>query len=410
MIADKNQLGYVDTNLSSEPHREEQVLETPFHEGVARACKTNHWFDWKGYTTPHSFTEVEFEYFAIRSSAALFDLTPMTKYKIEGPDATDYLNRLVTRNMSKVGVGRVAYAVWCNDDGQVMDDGTLFHLQENVWRLCSQERCLDWMRWSAVGFDVEITDETAEVAALSLQGPTSCSILRAMGLEGIENLKPFGITYFPFEGAELVVSRTGFTGDLGYELWTSNDKAMPLWNQLMAAGKDYMIHPMGADALDIARIEAGFVQAGVDFMPAEVVIRPGRTRSPYELGLGWLVDLSKPVFNGRKALIKEQAEGSRFRFAKLDIDGNKPANNSFIFNKNGDKVGTVTSAAWCPTAKSNVAFACLDMPWGKDSDALFAEIYYQRELEWTRVLAPCRVSDKPTFNPARRRITPAGNS
>jgi len=184
---------------------------------------------------------------------------------------------------------------------------------------------------------------------------------------------------------------------------------MPLWNQLMAAGKDYMIHPMGADALDIARIEAGFVQAGVDFMPAEVVIRPGRTRSPYELGLGWLVDLSKPVFNGRKALIKEQAEGSRFRFAKLDIDGNKPANNSFIFNKNGDKVGTVTSAAWCPTAKSNVAFACLDMPWGKESDSLFAEIYYQRELEWTRVLAPCRVSDKPTFNPARRRITPAGD-
>ena len=184
-----------------------------------------------------------------------------------------------------------------------------------------------------------------------------------MGLEGLDQLKPFGLTEFDFEGETLMVSRTGFTGDLGYELWIAPHKAEALWDRLFEAGRPFIIRPFGTDALEMARIEAGFLQAGVDFMPAEEAVRNGRSRSPFELGLGWLVDLDKPVFNGRRALLREQAEGSRYRFAILDVDGNKPAHHSFIL-KGGKQVGTVTSAAWCPTAKTNVAFAQIEMPHG----------------------------------------------
>jgi aminomethyltransferase len=312
----------------------------------------------------------------------------------------------VTRNVSKIREGRVGYTVWCDDAGQVLDDGTIFHLAENDYRICAYARATEWLAWSAMGFDVEIIDETHDVAALAVQGPTSCSCLQAMGLVGLEDLKPFGLTYFDFEGEQLMVSRTGFTGDLGYELWIAPEKAEALWDALFAAGEDFLIKPFGSDALNMARIETGFIQAGVDFVPAEEVVRLGRSRSPFELGLDWLVDLDKPVFNGKKALVKEKRDGSRYRFVILDVDGNKPADHSFIM-KGNKVVGSVTSAAWCPTAKSNVAFAQLEMPYGNVGEEFVAEIYYQRELHWTRVLAPCKVVEAAIFNPPRRKVTPA---
>jgi aminomethyltransferase len=384
------------------------MLTTPFHSRIAAACELNCWGDWMGYTTPNAYTDVELEYFAVRNAAGVFDLTPMNKYRITGNDAEAYLNRLVTRDVSKIGVGRVGYTVWCDEAGQVMDDGTIFHLAENDYRICAYARATDWLHWSALGFDVTIEDETAEVAALAVQGPTSCAALTAMGLVGLDQLKPFGLTEFDFEGEPLVVSRTGFTGDLGYELWIAPHKAEALWDRLFESGEPYLIKPFGTHALEMARIEAGFLQAGVDFMPAEEVVRNGRSRSPFELGLGWLVDMEKSVFNGRRALQQELANGSRYRFAILDVDGNKPANHSFVL-KGNKQVGTVTSAAWCPTAKSNVAFAQIEMPHGAVGEELVAEIYYQRELHWTRVLAPCKVIDAPVFSHPRRRATPPGN-
>ncbi len=268
---------------------------------------------------------------------------------------------------------------------------------------------MDWLQWSAEGFDVNIVDETDEVAALAVQGPTSCATLRKMGLEGLQDLKPFGIATFPFKGAELMISRTGYTGDLGYELWIDPAEAETLWDALFAAGKDHMIRPMGSQALGLVRIEAGFIMAWEDFVPAEQVVRHGRARSPFELGLGWLVDFDKGHFTGRKALLDEKKHGSRFRFVKLDVDGNKPAEHSFILNKADQVVGHVTSAAWCPTAKSNIALASLHMPWGEVTDELYAEIYYTRELHWTRLLAPCKVVSGSIYEPERRRMTPAPN-
>lgn len=383
------------------------MLRTAFHDRVQALNQSNSWYDWKGYTSPSSYEVVEFEYFAIRNATAVFDLCPMTKYRIEGPDSEAYLNRLMTRDIGKLKVGRVGYSVWCDDQGQVQDDGTVFHLADNVYRLCSQERCLDWLCWSALGFDVQISDETAAIAALAVQGPTSCATLRAMGFDGLEMLKPFGMRNFPFANGEVMISRTGFTGDLGYEVWTTPDLALPLWDALFEAGRDHLIRAIGSQALNIARIEAGFIQAGVDFVPAEQTIRPGRARSPFELGLGWLVDFNKPHFTGRKALLAEQKNGSRHRFVKLDVEGNKPAEHSFIFNARKQVVGTVTSAAWCPSAKTNIAFASLEMPWGLPEHRLSAEIYYNRELKWTRLMAKCRVITDPVFDPERRRMTPA---
>ena len=388
------------------PERHTMLLTTPFHSRVEAMCDVNDWGNWMGFTTPNAYFDVELEYFAIRSTTGVFDLSPMNKYRITGPDAEAYLNRMVTRDVSKIRVNRVGYAVWCNDAGEVMDDGTIFRLGKEDFRLCSYQRADEWLEWCKLGFDVTISNETEDLAALAVQGPTSCTILSLLGLEDLNQLKPFGIAYYTFNGAPLMVSRTGFTGDLGYEVWIAPEHAEALWDQLFELGRDYLIKPIGSYALDIARIEAGFLQAHVDFVPAEEVVRPGRARSPLELGLEWLVDFKKPLFNGRSALLQEKAKGSRYRFALLDVEGNKPAHHSFIL-KGDQQVGTVTSAAWCPTAKSNLAYAQIEMPHGAVGDELVAEIYYQRELHWTRLLAPCKVIDAPLFNPKRRRQTPA---
>ena len=389
------------------PERDRRYRESPFHARLVSACETNEWYQWKEYTAVQCYTSVQHEYFAIRNAAGLFDLTPMTKYRITGRDGLAYLDRLVTRDLSRLSPGKVSYVVWCNDEGQVLDDGTVFHLRENEWRLCSQERHLDWLLWSAAGFDVQIVEETDQVTGVALQGPTSCQVLKRLGLAGIRDLKPFNIAHFRHDGMDLAVSRTGFTGDLGYELWIDRKHALDLWDALVESGRFAGLRPIGSLALDIARIEAGFIQAGVDFVPAEHAVRPGRTRSPFELGLERFVNLDKHVFNGRGALLEEKRRGSRYRLVRLDVEGNKPARDSFIYGSRRRIVGTVTSATWSPSAKANIAIASVEMPWGKPADRLWAEIYYKRELRWSRVMAKCRVVEGAFFDPPRRRAVPA---
>jgi aminomethyltransferase len=392
-------------------HFRTAVYQTPFHPRTAVLNTLNEWHRWKDYTTADAYFDTALEYAAIRNACAVFDLTPMTKHRITGPDALTFLNRLIARDVARIKPGRVGYCVWCDDNGQVVDDGTVFHLRGGDYRLCSQERQLDWLTRSAYGFDVSIVEDTHEVAALALQGPTSCAVLKAIGCAGVESLKPFEIAYFPFAGGELMVSRTGFTGDLGYELWIDPERALALWDALFDKGANHGIRPMGTHALEVARIEAGFIQAQVDFLPADQAVRLDRSRSPFELDLGRLVDFSKPNFNGRRALLEEQRRGSRFRFVRLDVEGNKPARSAYIYNrpKNGDVVGTVTSAEWSPSAKSNIALASMHMPWGRPGDKLWAEIYYQRELKWSRVMARSRVVEGAFFDPPRRRATPAAD-
>ena len=386
-------------------------LRTPFYDRMSKLDTINTWHEWKGYSTPDELYCSETEYFAIRNATAVFDVSPMTKYRITGPDSLAYMNRLVTRDMAKIKPGRVAYAVWCDDRGQVLDDGTIFHLREGEYRLCSQERHLDWLMASAIGFDVSIVEETADVAGLAVQGPTSYSVLNGLGLDGLDELKVFGLMHCDFEGSELMVSRTGFTGDLGYELWIEPAKAEALWDALFEAGKLFGIRAIGVHALEMARVEAGYLAPFEDFLPAKGTVRTGRTRSPLELGLDWLVDFKKPNFNGRRALAEEKRVGSTWRLVKLDIEGNKIANASYIFvDKKASKgnVGFVTSAVWSPVCKQNIALGTVRMPHGAVGSKLWVEIYYQREMHWNRAMAEAIVVDKPFWFPPRRSATPPG--
>ena len=386
-------------------------IESPFYSRLKAMDTVNEWHQWKGFTAANELYCAETEYFAIRNATAVFDLTPMTKYRITGPDALDYLNRLVTRDMSKVAPGRVAYAVWCDDQGQVIDDGTIFHLREGEYRLCSQERHFSWLQAATIGFDVNVTHETEDVAALAVQGPTSFSVLSQLGVPGLDELRPFGLMHVDFEGAELMISRTGFTGDLGYELWIDPESAGDLWDALFEAGKLYGIRPIGTIALNMARLEAGYIAVYDDFLPADETVRTGRSRSPFELGLDWLVDFKKPVFNGRRALAEEQRRGSTWRLVKLDIEGNKPAHNAYIFPKetrNRGDVGFITSAMWSPVCKQNIALGSVRTPYGKPGETLWVEIFYQREMHWSRKMARATVVDKPFWFPPRRGATPPG--
>jgi aminomethyltransferase len=390
------------------PHFKEPLLKSPFHERARALSQVDSFVPWSGYTMVDVFTTMEQEYFAIRNATTLYDLTPMIKYRIAGRDAVDYLNRLVTRDVTKLKTNRVAYCVWCNDAGHLIDDGTIFRLGETEFRLCTAERQLDWLLASAVGFDVQVEEITETLAALAVQGPTSCAVLKVAGLTGVEALRPFDIGYFHLDGVPVTVSRTGFTGDLGYEVWMDPDDAVAVWDSLMAAGRSRGVRAIGSQALNIARIEAGFISPHVDFISAEQTIRTGRDRSPLELGLGWLVNFDKGHFTGRRALLAERKAGSRRRLVGLDIAGNKPAHNALIYTNAAGRrqIGNVTSAVWSPTCKRNIALAMVDSPHDELGSSVWVEIYLNRELVWERRMSRAEVVERAFFAPARRLATP----
>jgi len=399
----------------STPHYRQPLLKTPFHERARALSQLDSFVPWAGYTTVDVFTSVEQEYFAIRNASSLYDLTPMVKYRIAGRDALRFLNRLTTRDLRKLSPGKVAYTVWCNDEGHLIDDGTLFCIAADEYRLCTGERQLDWLRASAIGFAVDIREITEEVAALAVQGPTSARLLRAAGVAGIEVLKPFehGEFFLPAGtsgggGIPLMVSRTGFTGDLGYELWMQPTDAEAVWDALMAAGTNRAVRPIGSRALNMARIEAGFLLPQIDFVSAAHTLYLGTERSPLELGLAWLVDFKKGHFTGRRALLAELARGPLRQLVGLDVEGTKPAHNALLYSDASGKreVGSVTSATWSPTAKRNLALAMVRAPHIATGTALWAEIYLNRELVWERRMVRARVVERPFFAPARRRATP----
>ncbi len=393
------------------PHFQQPLLPTPFHQRARKLSQLDAFIPWAGYTTVDVFTTMEQEYFAIRNATTLYDLTPMVKYRIAGADAARYLNRLVTRDISRLKINRVSYCVWCNDDGQIIDDGTLFRLAENEYRLCTAEWQLDWLLGSAIGFDVQIEEVTAQIAALAMQGPTSCAVLKSMGLADIERLRPFEIGFYASAGIKLMVSRTGFTGDLGYELWVDPEQAGALWDALLIAGRSRGIRPIGSRALNVARIEAGFLSPKVDFVSAESSVRVGTDRSPLELGLEWLVDFEKGHFTGRRALLEQKRRGLSRLLVGLDIAGNKPAINALLYADEGGRkeIGSISSAIWSPTCKRNIALAMVNAPYFKGGADIWAEIYLCRELVWERRMRRAQVVSKPFFAPERRRATPPGD-
>ena len=389
------------TNLS---HFETPLLQTPFHARTAPLNRLNHWGPWAGYMTALCYGDADMEYTAIRNAASVYDLCPMVKYRVMGPEAAEYLNRLTLRNVAKLSVGGVHYTAWCDDAGKLLDDGTLFRHGPDHYMICCQERHLNWLLDSAVGFDVTVVEITEDIAALSLQGPCSAEVLRAAGFD-VSGLKPFRMAEYPFGNGRVTISRTGFTGDLGYELWLSPAQALPFWDHLFQAGKPWNIRPIGTEALDLARIEAGFIITNMDFIPADQALREDRPRSPLDMGLAWMVDWDKGHFTGRRALLAERTRGSDWALVGLEVAGNISATGSLLYHNRRHEAGFITAAAWSPSVKKSIALAQVPARHRK-GDNLWVEIYALRELQYVKLMLPVTVVDRPFFNPARKRATP----
>lgn len=394
-------------NQAQDPFAGERLKHSPFHPRQAALNLREAWSSWNGYRFADYYYDTEFEYFCIHNLCGTYDITPMQKYRISGPDAARMLDRMVTRNVHKLGLDRVTYVAWCNDEGRLVDDGTIFRLGEQDYMLTCGSPCSAWLRLAAVGFEaLEVEDVSDTLAALSFQGPATCAVLQRLGFTGIEELKPFGITRFGFQGGELMVSRTGFTGDLGYELWVDPAQGLALWDALYAAGEDYGIQPYGEAATNMARLEAGFIMPYMEFNEALKTVHYQHDHSPLELGLGWLVDFDKPHFNGRRALWEEKQRGPTYTLTRLDIEGNKPAESSWLYREKACKndIGYVTSAMWSPAAKANIALAMIKTE-HRDGE-IWADIDYEKELRQYNKVARCTVMKKPFWTPDRARATP----
>ena len=392
---------------SSEISYKKPLLETPFHKRTSEHCYSNDWYRWAGYQVAKEYSSTELEYTSMRNTAGVIDITPMHKYEIKGEDAKRFINKLITKDINKMRPKQVAYGIWCNEDGMVIDDGTIFCFTENHFRIFCAERNLNWFSDTSTGYKVTIEDISTSIAALAFQGPLSCKILNLLKVENIENLKPFHFDNYNIENYNVTISRTGFSGDLGYEIWCDPSQAIDVWDCLFKFNRDYKVLAAGMNALEMVRIEAGFIQPNVDFMSAEQALRPNRMRNPYELGLGWLVNLDKDYFTGKLALAKIKQQTLEKKLVGLDIEGDKPAVGSVLYDEQKKEIGIVTAALWSPTLKSNIALGYVSKDFMKIGSAVYAEIYHPEELEYKKIWAKCKVVKKQFFNPQRRYSIPA---
>ena len=386
----------------------EPLFRSPFYDFFASRETEGHWYNWNGYKSPTILSDEELEYFSIRSTCSIFDISPLNKYRIIGPEAEAFLNKLTVRNVAKQNVATVKYTLWCDQEGFVIDDGTLFRISDNDFRLCSQEKHLPWLIDTSYGFDVEIIDESKDICGISLQGPTSASILRLLGLKRIDNLKPFHLVQTKISNMPVTISRTGFTGDLGYEIFMKNSVANKIIEKVWKAGSKHGLTAIGYNALNMARIEAGFIVANVDFISSDHAIRSDRCRRPDDLGLGWLVDTDKGFFNGKKAIVNSKLENNTaFRVYALEIDGKEPVEGSIIYYNKKDEVGTVTSAVWSPMAKKSIALAQLNLVSSKSMvENLWVEIYALKELQYYKLMKKVSIVKPPFIHLARRSACP----
>jgi len=384
---------------------------TPFHERTSALCVSHAWRRWAGYVVASSYElSHEREYHAIRATAALFDVSPLYKYAITGKDAAQLLHHVVTRDVHSMKVGQVAYTPWCDAQGKVLDDGTVARLGERNFRLTAAEPNLRWLQDNAAGLDVSIKDVSESMVALSLQGPASRAIL------GDIDLRYFRLAESSISGIPVTISRTGYTGDLGYEIWAPASQAIALWDALIDAGTPHGIMPAGMLALDVARIEAGLMLIDVDYVPARKALIDGQTSSPFELDLAWTVNLKKERFVGREALVAEAARDPQWRFAGIEIDWESlealyaevglatrlpPTawRASVPIYAGNEQAGYATSGGWSPLLKKYIALAHLRGPWIAPGTALEIEI----TVEHRRKRAAARVVKKPFFDPERKR-------
>ena len=376
------------------------------------------WKDWAGYHAVRSYTEShEPEYFAFRHSAGLLDVTPLFKYEVHGPDAPRFLARIMSRNVAKLKVGRVTYVCWCDDQGKVIDDGTVARLEKNYYRVTAAEPSMHWFERYRRGYDVTLEDSSTRFGALSLQGPRSRAILEDASDADLASLGFFGLTACKFGDRAGWISRTGYTGDLGYEIWVEGADAEAVYDAIWEAGQPYAILPAGLDALDVARVEAGFVMNGVDYWSANHCLIEDRKSSPFELNLDWTVKLDRAPFVGQAALRRELESGPERRFVGLVIDWDETERlfNSYglppelpvhawrdgrpIYSPEGAWIGMATSGAWSPTLKKNLALAQIRAEYAEPDTRLAIEL----TAEYRRHKVSATVTSLPFFDPPRKR-------
>lgn len=379
------------------------LLHTPFHEVIAPLNKAQAWERWQGYVTVTRFYDTAQEYAAIRNATSLYDISPMIKYRVAGCDAARFINRLVTRDIDRCRAGRCFYTPWCDGEGRIIEDGTIFRFSENVFQINCAEYNLTWFLATAEGLDVDIEDISNRLASLAVQGPLSRELLRRAGISEAETLRYFSLAETHLDDIPLTVTRTGFTGDLGYELWLAPDQAVDLWQRLMEAGGAHRVVPIGSTALNIARIEAGHIQVHSEYQDARTSVDVSEKRSPFELGLDWAVDFRKPHFNGRRALLSQEKSGKpSLRLVGLELPGRHPAVDSVLY-KGRRAVGQTTAAVWSPLLKKSIALALVEAYCSRPGTTLQAEIYYRRELRLLRANQVARVVQSRFIDLPRRR-------
>jgi aminomethyltransferase len=390
---------------------------TPFHPRVAALSEGQAWRRWAGFVVASAYElSHEREYHAIRSSAAVFDVSPLYKYLVSGADAARLLDRVVTRNVAASKVGQVLYTPWCDAEGKQLDDGTVSRLGEATFRLTSADPGLRWLHRNAVGMTVTIEDASDAIAALALQGPSARAILEQAMETDLGALKFFRLTHGAIRGRRVTVSRTGYTGDLGYELWLDAADALAVWDALIAAGTPYGITPAGMLALDLARIEAGLILLDVDYVSARKALIEPQKSSPFELGLGWTVALDKEHFVGRRALAAEAARAPDWRLVGLEVEweslealytelGLAPHlpttawRTSVPVYAGGRQVGYATSGCWSPLLKQYIALAHVEADHARPGTPLTMEV----TVEHRRRQAAAHVRKTPFFDPPRKR-------
>ena len=394
------------------------TLETPFHPRTAELNQARRWRKWSGFFIADSyFPAHDLEYHAIRFSAALFDVTPMCKYRVSGPDAAKLVNRVITRRVDRIKPMRAIYTPWCDHDGRVLDDGTVALLADGSYFWTAAEPQHGWLDAASEGLNVTIEDLTERLCALSLQGPCSRDVLSSAVGRDMSDLPFFGRADVTIGGVPVSISRTGYSGDLGYELWIPFEQALPVWDALIKAGEDYTLRVAGMEALDVARLEAGLIMAGVDYHSGRTARHPSLAVSPYEIGMDRLVDLDKPAFIGKRALMNEVDAGSPAnRLVGLELDLNvfedayldlgyaiehplRAWRHVTPLSRKGETIGRATSGTFSPLLKRSIALGFLPTK--------HAEVGSTVSIEWqieeTRQQIPATVVPLPFLDLPRKR-------
>lgn len=397
---------------------QQSVLKTtPFHPRTSALVRAQTWRRWAGYQMASAYdAHPDREYAAIRNAAALLDVSPLHKYRIGGPDAARLLDRMVTRDVTKCAVGQVFYTPWCDAHGKVIDDGTLSRLDDHTFRLTSAEPNLRWLAMNAVGLDVTIEDRSERTAALALQGPLSRAILQQLSVADLRALKYFRLAHTSLRDIPVTITRTGYTGDLGYEIWVDAERAIAVWDALIEAGTPYGITPAGVWALDLARIEAGLVMLDVDYFSAHRALIEDQKSSPFEINLGWTVSVDKGPYTGRRALRAEKASPPAWGFVGLEVNWESleriyaeralpPQLPTVAWRTSapvyfdGKQVGYATSGCWSPLLKKYLALAHLRAPHFEPDTPVRLEV----TVEHQRKQADAVVRKLPFFDPERKR-------